>query len=62
MTALVLHPPAFHYPGEYAAPTTLGNFMLKNACILAFTKTWLGETDSNSEVVITGFGALLHTD
>lgn len=34
----------------------------RDTCILAVTETWLAERDLDSELVIDGFGAPLHTD
>ncbi len=34
----------------------------REACILAVTETWLGESDSDNDVATKGFGAPLRTD
>ncbi|KAK0141137.1 hypothetical protein N1851_021878 [Merluccius polli] len=35
---------------------------VKDTCLLAFTKTWLGDTDQNSDLILTGFGSSICMD
>lgn len=35
---------------------------VKDTCLLAFTETWLGDTDQDSDLILTGFGSPIHMD
>lgn len=34
----------------------------KGTCVLAFTETWLGDTDQDSDLILTGFGSPIRMD